>query len=738
MKKLLLFAGLAAATLSFVGCNKQESDFAGNEGKFAIRFVTPETKTVNEGMSTKWKENDALTVFYAKAGSTDYSENNKFTVSDPSTGVANAEGISLSSGSYDWYAFYPYNSYFTSPANNNDNPARTYIGGRSDKAQTQEGYNSKAHLAGTGVPLYGIAKGVSSSKAVEIQMKHIAAVAEIVVTNKSGKAVTITGVDLIAPEDVDIVGQYNMSFDAEPVLTKYLTYQSNKAMLTVSGGTALANGASAKFYLVVKPFKAKNLTVKVTTDAGSDEKTATLSSEASFQAGHIKTLNVPFDKGQQAGSVSISEMNSMSDGEAVTSNEVLVVAKASTGVLVKEGSDYILVYDKTALADVKVGDKIVVKGTIGSYSGTKQITSPTVTVKSSNNTVKHPTATDITDSFETYTASYAEALSFTGKLSVSGNYYNINVGSITARIGSIVAPAAEDADAIKALSGKNVKVTGYYLYITSGKYFYVIATDVQEAGGDTPSGPEEGKINVTTTNVSLYEGDTKSLGASTNSTATISFVSADTSIATVDSDGNVTGVAAGETTITLSIPAVGDQFTAAEKVVNVTVNPKSGTVSGSWVATAISSIKNGDQFVLVSTKDGASYAMSNDGAGNKKQPVAISVTVSGNKLASVPENTIWTMEKSGSSYIFHPGSDMESWLYSTNDNNGLRCGTGENKLVSWNSSISYLEMNDGTNARNLGVYYSSGVATDWRSYKVPEEGVANNIKDQTFTFYVKQ
>lgn len=736
MKKLLLFAGLAAA-FAIVGCNKQETDYAGNDGKFTIRLATPETKTTNDGLSTKWAEGDALTVFYAKAGTTDYSENNKFEISSPEDGVANAD-ITLASGSYDWYAFYPYNSYFTTPANDNDNPARTYIGGRSDRAQTQAGYNSMEHVAGSNVPVYGVVKGVSSTNDPVIQMKHIASVAEIVVTNKSGKAVTITGVDLSAPDGVDIVGQYNISFDATPTFTKYQDYQSNTAKLTVTDGTALANGASAKLYLVVKPFQAKDLTVKVTTDAGSQEKSVSLSSAASFQAGHIKTLNVPFDKAETVTSSTIAQMLDIKDGEAVISNEVLVVAKASTGVLVKEGNDYILVYDKTALADTKVGDKIVVEGTMATYNGARQITNPKVTVKSSGNTVKHPTAKDITDSFETYAATVAEYVSFTGVLNVSGSYYNINVGEITARIGSILAPATEDVDAVKALNKKNIKVTGYYLYVTSGKYFYVIATDVEEAEGTPPSGPEEAKINVTTVNVSLYEGDTKSLGASTNSTAAISYVSADTSIATVDSDGNVTGVSAGETTITLSVPAVGDQFTAAEKTVNVTVNPKSGTVDGNWVATAITSIKDGAQFVLVSTKDGASYAMSNDSAGNNKQPVAIPVTVSGSKLSSVPENAVWTMEKSGSSYVFHPGSDTESWLYVTNNNNGLRCGTNENKLISWNSSIGYLEMNDGTNARNLGVYYSSGTATDWRCYKVAEDGVATNIKDQTFTFYVKQ
>lgn len=495
MKKLLLFAGLAAATLSFVGCNKQEVEVPENNDKFAIRLVTPETKTVNDGMSTKWADEDSLSVFYAKAGSTSYSENNRFQISSPDSGVANAD-ITLSSGSYDWYAFYPYNKYFTSPANNNDNPARTYIGGRSDKSQTQAGYDSKDHIAGTAVPMYGIVKGVSSTSYPVIQMKHIAAVAEIVVTNNSGKAVKITDVELSAPDGVDIVGQYNISFDGEPVFTKYKDYQSNTAKLTVEGAKSLSNGASAKFYLVVKPFEAKTLTVKVTTEDGSDVKTANLSSTASFQAGHIKTLNVPFEKAQTITNT-LAEILAMSDGESVTTNEVLVVAKASVGLLVKEGSDYLYVYDKekTTVEPVKVGDKVVLEGTTGSYKGAKQLVPSKITVKSSNNTVKHPTAKDITESFDSYEATYGEMLTYKGKLSVDTDkgYYNITVDGASTRVGSIVAPAGNDATAINKLDGKNVKVTGYYLYIT-GKYLYVIATEVKE---DSSSGGDGNTLSMT-------------------------------------------------------------------------------------------------------------------------------------------------------------------------------------------------------------------------------------------------
>lgn len=739
MKKLLLFAGLAAATLSFVGCNKQESDFAGNEGKFAIRFVTPETKTVNDDMSTKWKEDDALTVFYAKAGSTDYSENNKFTVSDPSTGVANAEGISLSSGSYDWYAFYPYNSHFSSPANNDDDAGRTYIGRDSRYPQTQEGYNSKAHLAGTGVPLYGIAKGVSSSKAVEIQMKHIAAVAEIVVTNKSGKAVTITGVDLSAPEGVDIVGQYTISFDAEPVITKYNDYQSNTAKLTVNGGTALANGASAKFYLVVKPFKAKNLTVKVTTDNGSGEKTANLSSEASFQAGHIKTLNVPFEGAGQVSAITVSDMvSAIKDGKSFEGNlsNAKVTFVSGRNAFLQDDNAGILIYmDNHGLS---AGDVVsgMVSGSGQVYKNLPEVTTFTYSTKSSSSvpTPVSLTLAQLLANYDRYMSVYVKLTDVTAKTAFSSRNATLTDGSneITLR---------DQKNGLTITANANYDIIGFPSIYNDGKQFGVWDQDniIQKGDAPGPGGDEEqeGKITVPRTNVSIYVDDVYDLGATTNSTATMTYVSADPSIASVDSEGKVTGKAEGTTTITITLPAVSGSFTGDEKEINVTVNPKSGDAGGTWVATPVSSLKNGCEFVFVATVNGVNYAMSNDGkGGTKKEPAAISVTVSGNKLSSAPSNTIWTLEKSGSNFIFHySGGESDAWLYCTNDNNGLRTGTGDTKLLYFDSN-NYLTVEDTAgNARNIGVYTGN---SDWRSYKVQEEGVANNLKDQTFTFYVKQ
>ena len=95
----------------------------------------------------------------------------------------------------------------------------------------------------------------------------------------------------------------------------------------------------------------------------------------------------------------------------------------------------------------------------------------------------------------------------------------------------------------------------------------------------TLAGPAEAKqavINAQDVNVKV--GKTVNIGATTNSSAAITYASGNTAVATVSSDGTVTGVKAGSTTITLSVPAVEGRFTAATKTINVTVSAASSAV----------------------------------------------------------------------------------------------------------------------------------------------------------------
>ena len=89
-------------------------------------------------------------------------------------------------------------------------------------------------------------------------------------------------------------------------------------------------------------------------------------------------------------------------------------------------------------------------------------------------------------------------------------------------------------------------------------------------GGSTPA-DQTVTATITASDVAVEEGKTVSINATTNSTATITYTSANAAVATVSSTGVVTGVKAGSTTITLKVAAVEGKFTAAEKTINVTV-----------------------------------------------------------------------------------------------------------------------------------------------------------------------
>ena len=99
-------------------------------------------------------------------------------------------------------------------------------------------------------------------------------------------------------------------------------------------------------------------------------------------------------------------------------------------------------------------------------------------------------------------------------------------------------------------------------------------------------------VVITASDVDMTYGDTPTaIGATTSAgyAGTLSYTSGNTNIATVNASGNVTAVAVGTTTITISAPAdAGNLYTAgADKVINVTVSaPAGGEVAATNTQTA--------------------------------------------------------------------------------------------------------------------------------------------------------
>ena len=161
-----------------------------------------------------------------------------------------------------------------------------------------------------------------------------------------------------------------------------------------------------------------------------------------------------------------------SEGEPAEtgSDEGLVMATSTSGFIFKTNDATKYAFDAEATKKVKVGDIITLEGTLGEHAGLPQYTNCTVEVKSSGNAVTYPTPTVLTkDNIGTYSDAFGY-VKMSGKLTKSGNYYNIATG--LSKNGSL-SYATVDAQYID----KYVDVEGYYVGI-SGGYFTIIYTKI--------------------------------------------------------------------------------------------------------------------------------------------------------------------------------------------------------------------------------------------------------------------
>lgn len=299
MKKLSLFLGMAlAASLSLTNCTEKIEGPIAPATPAGIPFEISadiSTKTTNNELATQWAEGDAINLFHAVDGEKVYVSDNDFKLDATREGVftGNLTGKLDASTSYDWYAFYPYSEYNKTPAGvSKDTFGYTKIG---DKSQIQEGNDSKAHLCGDALPLYGVAKGLASDVKPSIAMNNLASVVAVKVKNTTTEPLVVKSVSFTSTED--IVGTYYIDFTGENVVYTGSgdKYVSATASLTVNNGEAIAQNSEATFYIPIKPHTvAKDKVLKISVNGY--EKPLTLPKDVTFTAGKIKTLAFNYNK----------------------------------------------------------------------------------------------------------------------------------------------------------------------------------------------------------------------------------------------------------------------------------------------------------------------------------------------------------------------------------------------------------------------------------------------------------
>lgn len=175
-------------------------------------------------------------------------------------------------------------------------------------------------------------------------------------------------------------------------------------------------------------------------------------------------------------------------GEATVKGTI--IATYSRGFLVNDATGTILVYLGSDKGH-KEGDVVTVSGTTSIYGGLLQFGAGSTVEASGTETVSHPTPATLTGAVldEYLAAPTIKYVEYTGTLTINGNYYNVAVEGATTAIASIQYPKE---GVVSATTGSIVKVTGYTIGTSSGKYVNTMATKVETIEDtEEPEEPEE-------------------------------------------------------------------------------------------------------------------------------------------------------------------------------------------------------------------------------------------------------
>ena len=171
-----------------------------------------------------------------------------------------------------------------------------------------------------------------------------------------------------------------------------------------------------------------------------------------------------------------------------TIEKATVVSVSAKSFVIGDGTGYICVY-KTTAQSVAVGDLVTVSGAVADYAkGMEGKTAlqfdaaAEVTKETGTGTITVP-APQVVSGAEIDNTKPLKYITVAGKLTKSGNFYNVAFSDYTGeQTGSLLdAPASLNA---ADYDGLDVKVTGWYVYTNSSKYFNIIADKIELASSD--------------------------------------------------------------------------------------------------------------------------------------------------------------------------------------------------------------------------------------------------------------
>lgn len=274
---------------------------------------------------------------------------------------------------------------------------------------------------------------------------------------------------------------------------EFLVYVSNDGKKWVALEYAFPNGDKSRRWDLASttftvPNGTKSLYVYMTATVASAYMVDDLDLSVAAEAGTVIDFSKGVDLGTGGGETpeptpgagTIAEIAAGAENAAIDLKDVLVTGVTLKSYVITDATGSILVF-ANADPKVKVGDKINVTGTTGKHNGLMQITTPTAAVVSSGNAVSYPAPLELTEAKMKEDAPTAVTyVSFTGTVKKSGNFYNIFVGSYTAKDLS----CSYYTGNMEGFVGSDIKVEGWY--VGGNPHYQVVATKVEEVVSDTP------------------------------------------------------------------------------------------------------------------------------------------------------------------------------------------------------------------------------------------------------------
>lgn len=420
---------------------------------------------------------------------------------------------------------------------------------------------------------------------------------------------SIQGIKL--PSDVN----YSLTFGAEKYNKdngslfkhdEFHVYVSNDAKKWVEIEYTFPNGdKEGRWDLATSNFTVPNgtssLSIYVKTDVASSYRLDDLKLSVAAEAGTVVDFSKGVDLGTGGGETpaptpgagTIAEIAAGAENAAIDLKDVLVTGVTLKSYVITDATGSILVF-ANADPKVKVGDKINVTGTTGKHNGLMQITTPTATVVSSGNAVSYPAPLELTEAKMKEDAPTAVTyVSFTGTVKKSGNFYNIFVGSYTAKDLS----CSYYTGNMEGFVGSDIKVEGWY--VGGNPHYQVVATKVEEVVSDTP------KFSVSTETLTAKAADKSvSFGVRGNVKWTVASDNAAYKVSPESGDGNGTVTVSfaenttdKDVTVKLTVSTTAEVATKSYTV-TLTHKGKSTSAGGEGVEVAV------DKDYLAANKNG--------------------------------------------------------------------------------------------------------------------------------------